>query len=108
MKRFYRVSAAEKSKSMCWSRLVRLSPAISGTHVVWRVIQTIDAAEFPAQKSRAAFTRRHPCPYHPGWVVTDVLRVPTFQFSNPVALIILSKADNPALHKHYSITPNRE
>ncbi len=53
------------------------------------------------QKSGAGFCRGDPWLRRPGRIMTDMLGVPAFQFGNPVALIVLSKADNPALHKDY-------
>jgi hypothetical protein len=56
------------------------------------------------QESGPAFACGNPQPGRPGRVVTDMLRVPAFQFGNPLALFILPKADDPALHTNYWIT----
>jgi hypothetical protein len=42
-----------------------------------------------------------PVKRRPRRIMTDMLGVPAFQFGNPIALIVLSKGDNPALHKDY-------
>jgi hypothetical protein len=51
-----------------------------------------------AQKSGAAFHRGDPGPYCPRRIMAHMLRVPAFQFDNPVALFVLPKADDPSIH----------
>jgi hypothetical protein len=41
---------------------------------------------------------RHPTAHQPGWLVTHVLLVATFQLGHPVSVLVLMEPDDPSLH----------
>ena len=46
----------------------------------------------------APFRRRHPLPHLPGRVVPHVLAVAALELGDPVSLLVLMEAGDPALH----------
>jgi hypothetical protein len=55
------------------------------------------AGKFGADVRRAAFRRRHPRTALPRRIVTHMLRVATFELSDPIAAIVLMESDDFAV-----------
>ena len=53
-----------------------------------------DAGDLDTDEPPASFRRQHPRPVLPRWVVPHVLTVTALEFSDPVALVVLMKADD--------------
>jgi len=61
---------------------------------------TPDATKRMPDESRATFLRDNPRPIHPRRIVPNMLRVSAFQLSDPIALFILAKAHDFAIHRN--------
>jgi hypothetical protein len=63
--------------------------------------QTFHTLKLVSKKTRAAFFRNDPRTVCPRRIVANVLRVPAFQFGDPLTLLVLAEADNSAFHKNH-------
>ncbi len=61
------------------------------------------ALQLVAKEAGTALRREHPRAERQGWVVPDVLPVPAAQLGNPIARLILVKADDGLFHRTGSL-----
>jgi hypothetical protein len=62
--------------------------------------RTFHTLKLVPEKFRAAFFRGDPRTVCPRRIVANMLRVSAFQFGGPVAVFVLTEADNPVSHKN--------
>ncbi len=64
-----------------------------------RIFVTLLARQFDTQMFLSSFFGHYPRSQLKGWVVPDVLSMPTLEVSNPIELNILMKPDHALKHQ---------